>query len=161
MRPIPQTVLNVSMRRIRISSPFPHFTFIPSLCQVESCLCLRMSGAVLSKCDWASLTLSLPSEMNAEIYPKRQGVTNRCQISWLSNSALLYEPKYGEVGGGGGCGVSVNEYSCAHGAQINYGDLTPYFNLCSAGYITHYPSSRVQQPAAHCIGCLAQFFLFI
>jgi hypothetical protein len=23
-------------------------------------------------------------------------------------------------------GVSANEYSCAHGAQINSGDLTPY-----------------------------------
>jgi hypothetical protein len=22
--------------------------------------------------------------------------------------------------------VSANEYSCAHGAQINFGDLTPY-----------------------------------
>jgi hypothetical protein len=32
--------------------------------------------------------------------------------------------------GGGGCGVSakeyIKEYSCAHGAQINVGDLTPY-----------------------------------
>jgi hypothetical protein len=28
--------------------------------------------------------------------------------------------------GVGGCGVSVNEYSYAHGAQINFGDLTPY-----------------------------------
>jgi hypothetical protein len=28
--------------------------------------------------------------------------------------------------GGGVCGVSANEYSCAHGAQINFGDLTPY-----------------------------------
>jgi hypothetical protein len=27
---------------------------------------------------------------------------------------------------GGGCGVSANEYSCAHGAQINFGDLTVY-----------------------------------
>ncbi len=26
----------------------------------------------------------------------------------------------------GGCGVSANEYSCAHGAQKNFGDLTPY-----------------------------------
>jgi hypothetical protein len=26
----------------------------------------------------------------------------------------------------GSCGVSANEYSCAHGAQINFGDLTPY-----------------------------------
>ncbi len=25
-----------------------------------------------------------------------------------------------------GGGVSANEYSCAHGAQINFGDLTPY-----------------------------------
>jgi hypothetical protein len=25
-----------------------------------------------------------------------------------------------------GGGVSANEYSCAHGAQINYGDLSPY-----------------------------------
>ncbi len=28
--------------------------------------------------------------------------------------------------GRGVCGVSVNEYSCAHGAQINFGYLTPY-----------------------------------
>jgi hypothetical protein len=28
--------------------------------------------------------------------------------------------------GGGGCGVLANEYSSAHGAKINFGDLTPY-----------------------------------
>ncbi len=28
--------------------------------------------------------------------------------------------------GRGVAGVSANEYSCAHGAQINFGDLTPY-----------------------------------
>jgi hypothetical protein len=28
--------------------------------------------------------------------------------------------------GKGGCGVSAHEYSCAHGAQINFGNLTPY-----------------------------------
>jgi hypothetical protein len=33
------------------------------------------------------------------------------------------EPQCGEIGG---CGVSANEYSCAHGAQINFRDLTPY-----------------------------------
>jgi hypothetical protein len=38
-------------------------------------------------------------------------------------SALVYEPK---CGGGGGCGVSGNEYSYTHGAQIDFGDLTPY-----------------------------------
>ncbi len=29
--------------------------------------------------------------------------------------------------GGWGGGVSANEYSCAHGSPINFGDLTPYF----------------------------------
>jgi hypothetical protein len=29
-------------------------------------------------------------------------------------------------GEGGSCGVSASEYSCTHGAQINFGDLTPY-----------------------------------
>jgi hypothetical protein len=31
-----------------------------------------------------------------------------------------------------GCGVSANEYSCTHGAQINYGDLTPYLTYASS-----------------------------
>jgi hypothetical protein len=35
------------------------------------------------------------------------------------------EPK---CGGGGGCGVLANEYSCAHGAQINFG-FNIIFNL--------------------------------
>ncbi len=31
------------------------------------------------------------------------------------------------AGGGGGCRVSANEYSCMYtGAHINFGDLTPY-----------------------------------
>jgi hypothetical protein len=29
-----------------------------------------------------------------------QGVTKRCRLSWLTNSAVVYEPKSG-VGGGG------------------------------------------------------------
>ncbi len=40
----------------------------------------------------------------------------------MTNSALVYEPKLGG-GAEGGCGVSANEYSCAHRAQINLGDL--------------------------------------
>jgi hypothetical protein len=34
-------------------------------------------------------------------------------------------------GGGGGCGVLANEHSCAHGAQMNFGDLTPYLTYDS------------------------------
>jgi hypothetical protein len=40
-----------------------------------------------------------------------QGVTTRCRLSWLTNSALVYEPKCGGRGGGI-AGVSANEYSC-------------------------------------------------
>jgi hypothetical protein len=29
-------------------------------------------------------------------------------------------------GGGWGLRVLANEYSCAHGAQVNFGDPTPY-----------------------------------
>jgi hypothetical protein len=36
--------------------------------------------------------------------------------------------------GGGGCGVSANENICAHGAQINFGDLTPYLTYGPAVY---------------------------
>ncbi len=32
----------------------------------------------------------------------------------------------GKGGEGGYCGVSDNEFSCTHGAQINFGNLTPY-----------------------------------
>jgi hypothetical protein len=35
------------------------------------------------------------------------------------------------AGGGGDCEVSANEYSCAQGAQINFGDLTPYLTCGS------------------------------
>ncbi len=45
------------------------------------------------------------------------------RLSWLTNSALVYEPK---CGGRGSCGVSANEYSCTHGAQISFWDPTPY-----------------------------------
>jgi hypothetical protein len=52
------------------------------------------------------------------------GVAKRCRLSWLTNSALIYmSPNAGE---GGSCGVSANEYSCAHGAHINFEDLTPH-----------------------------------
>jgi hypothetical protein len=39
-----------------------------------------------------------------------QGVTTRYRLSWLTNSALVYEPKF--WGEGGSYGVSANDYSC-------------------------------------------------
>ncbi len=42
-------------------------------------------------------------------------------------SSILADIKpNGGSGGEGDWGVSAIEYSCAHGGQINFGDLTPY-----------------------------------
>jgi hypothetical protein len=71
------------------------------------------------------------TQIGPKSYPSHQGDTKRCRLSWLTTSALVYEPK---CGGGRGCGTSANEYSCVHGAQINFGDLTPYLT-----YAPHVP----------------------
>ncbi len=41
-----------------------------------------------------------------------QGVTRRCRLSLLTNSALVYRVQM--QGGGGDCEVSANECGCAH-----------------------------------------------
>jgi hypothetical protein len=48
-----------------------------------------------------------------------QGVTKRCRLSWLTNSAQMR---------GGGVAVSQPMSTAVQytGAQINFGDLTPY-----------------------------------
>ncbi len=40
--------------------------------------------------------------------------------------------------GGGTCGISVNDYSCTHGAQINFGDLTLYLTYDFAVLLLRY-----------------------
>jgi hypothetical protein len=54
-----------------------------------------------------------PDSRTATMNPLTQGFTRRCRLSWLTNRTLVYESKCGGMGGGG-CGVSVNEYSCSH-----------------------------------------------
>jgi hypothetical protein len=39
------------------------------------------------------------------IFRCKWGVTKKCRLNWLTNSALAYEPRCGE----GSCGVSANE----------------------------------------------------
>jgi hypothetical protein len=42
----------------------------------------------------------------------QQGVTKRCRLSLLTNSAIVF---YSNAGGGGELrGLSANEYGCAH-----------------------------------------------
>ncbi len=53
------------------------------------------------------------------------GITQRCRLSWLTNSALVYEAKM--QGDGRGVEGSQPMSTAAHrGAHINFGDLTPY-----------------------------------
>jgi hypothetical protein len=56
--------------------------------------------------------------------------------------ASSYMSPNGGMGGGRLRGLSANEYSCAHGAQENFGDLTPYLIKLRAFY-TPLPSARI------------------
>ncbi len=61
------------------------------------------------------------------------GATKRCRLCWMTNSALVYEPKCGAGwGGGGDCGVSSNENSCAHkcGGRGEFQGLSQWVRLC-------------------------------
>jgi hypothetical protein len=61
-----------------------------------------------------------------------RGVIKRCRLFWLTNRALVFEPKFGEEEGGvAACGDSAKEYSCTHGAQINFGDVTTYLTYAA------------------------------
>jgi hypothetical protein len=56
---------------------------------------------------YVSLDLSIQvNKSQIHLVTQSQGFTKRCRLSWLTNSALVYEPKCGG-------GVSANEYSCA------------------------------------------------
>ncbi len=56
-----------------------------------------------------------------------QGVTKRCCLSWLTNSAFVSESKCGGMGRTAGSQpISTSMQVTWHGAQINFGDLTPY-----------------------------------
>ncbi len=62
----------------------------------------------------------------SEFYIHQQRVAKRCRLPWLTNSALEYEPK---CGGGGCCGVSANECSCAAWSPNKLWRSNSIFNL--------------------------------
>ncbi len=51
-----------------------------------------------------------------------QGVTKRCRLSWLTNSALVYEPKCG--GGGGGVAGSQPMSTAVHMEPKNFLEIS-------------------------------------
>ncbi len=52
-------------------------------------------------------------------------------LGWLIAPSYM-SPNAGGVEGV--CGVSANEYSCSHGAQINFGDLTLYLTYARVSF---------------------------
>jgi hypothetical protein len=61
--------------------------------------------------------------IHSQVLSRKQGITNRCCPSWLTNSTLVYEHKCGGRGELRSLSQCVKLYT---GAQINFGDLTPY-----------------------------------
>jgi hypothetical protein len=72
----------------------------------------------------------------AEVLPTEyQGVTKRCRLSLLTNSTLVIRVQMR-----GSCGVSANEYSCAHHVTWSPNKLwrsTPYLTLCRRPSLTY------------------------
>ncbi len=59
-----------------------------------------------------------------------QWVTTRCRLSWLTNSALVYEPKCG--GGGGVAGSQPMSTAVVHRSPNKFWRSNSIFNLCTA-----------------------------
>jgi hypothetical protein len=84
------------------------------------------------------LSLSFPSGALSLSFPiSIEGVIMRCRLSLLTNSAIVYEPKCG----GGGCGVSANEYNCAvcTWSQNKLWRSNSIFNLCHNSWVSTLP----------------------
>jgi peptidoglycan hydrolase-like protein with peptidoglycan-binding domain len=72
--------------------------------------------------------------LNCVVYPG--GVTKRCRLYWLANSALVYvSPNAGGRGALRGLKPTSEAVHLYKGAQINFGQLTPYLTYEMAGQI--------------------------
>jgi hypothetical protein len=74
------------------------------------------------------ISIRSPYEVLDFLQPQNQGFTKRCRrLSFLTNNALVIRVQM--RGAGGSCGVSANEYSCAHhvtwSPNKNFGDPPP------------------------------------
>ncbi len=58
--------------------------------------------------------------------PLKESQRDVVYLGWPVSPSYI-SPNVGE----GCCGVSANEYSCAHEAQINFGELTPYLTYAT------------------------------
>ncbi len=84
------------------------------------------------------------------VYRLDQGVTKRCRLSLLTNSALVIRVQM--RGEGGSCGVSANEYSCAHHVTLSPNKLwrsTSIFKLWSWYSFIEAKEGQGHTPALH------------
>jgi hypothetical protein len=86
---------------------------------------MRVKGAVMSGRMHAKIEYKNSSLISFISIVSTQGVTERCRLSWITYSALVYLPKRGGVG----CGV-------------DFGDLTPYLTY---GSTKHLPFRQLTQ----------------
>ncbi len=67
----------------------------------------------------------------------KQGVTRRCRLSWRTNSALVNKSKCAGTGWVvGSQPMSAAVHITWHGAEINFGDLTPYLTYAVKGRLS-------------------------
>jgi hypothetical protein len=91
--------------------PFPSFT---QLKHTQSQIAMIM-GTYISRGEPSQRSLSpLKKCIHFDRIYFAQGVTKRCRLSLLTNSSLVIRVQMRGDGGGGSCGVSANENSCAH-----------------------------------------------
>ncbi len=81
---------------------------------LRRCLYKETKKALIYSTNVQDMNLVILQYIFLRSYPSAvtvpQGVTKGCRLSWVTNSGLVYKPKCG----GGGSGVSANEYSCTH-----------------------------------------------
>ncbi len=116
-------------RAVMLTGVTRDFVIGMNIFEKKNCTCkiIRHYLGVLKMCSnrnhgiW-EIEQSIIMQWNLQI-SLGQGVTKRTRLSWLTNSALVYEPKDGGRGELRGLCQWVQMYT---GAQTNIGDLTPY-----------------------------------
>ncbi len=76
----------------------------------------------MPRCYWSDERCISLIGHHRDKYNGDQGVIERCRLSWLTNSALVYEPKCGGMGWGG------------------LGGLWQWVQLCTVHYVTWSPN---------------------
>jgi hypothetical protein len=125
----------------------------------ERVICWPIAVKLLYLCCDTQIRVWLHRRMGGSSYLSPSSLSFSQLSEWISPRGLQRDvvylcwpiaPSYvsQNTGGGGSLRVSANEYSCAHGAQINFGDLTPYltYDFVSVNWSSVHASSLIMSP---------------